>query len=54
MKSAAARQAEMRDRMRKLGFVLRQLWVHPKDWDAVKKYVAAKRKRRAGSAKDGN
>lgn len=52
MKSSAARQAEMRDRMRKQGFVLRQLWVHPKDWEAVKKYVAAKRKSRAGAAKE--
>lgn len=39
------KQAE-RDRMRKAGFVLRQFWVHPKDWPRVQKYLALTRKRR--------
>jgi hypothetical protein len=32
--------------MRSSGFVLRQLWVHPGDWEAVRSYVERKRKRR--------
>lgn len=50
MKTHAERQRAMRDRMRKAGFVLRQLWVHPLDWPAVKAYVEAKRKARAASS----
>lgn len=46
-KSNAQRQQVMRERMRSLGFVLRQMWVHPADWEAVKKYVERLRKRRA-------
>lgn len=33
------RVQELRDRMRALGFVLRQVWVHPDDWERVKKYL---------------
>jgi hypothetical protein len=33
--------------MRERGFVLRQLWVHPEDWPAVREYVERKRKRRS-------
>jgi hypothetical protein len=37
--SAAQRKAAERDRMRALGLVLRQVWVHPKDWERVRKYI---------------
>lgn len=40
------RKAAERNRMRARGFVLRQLWVHPEDWEAVRDYVDRKRKRR--------
>ena len=39
-KSAAERKRDERNRMRALGFVLRQMWVHPKDWQRVQKYLA--------------
>jgi hypothetical protein len=35
-KSTAERMRELRERMRAAGFVLRQVWVHPKDWPKVK------------------
>lgn len=38
-KTPAERKADERERMRAGGFVLRQLWVHPKDWPRVKTYV---------------
>jgi len=34
-KSVAERKRDERERMRKSGFVLRQFWVHPKDWPRV-------------------
>ena len=43
MKPDAERQRDTRRRMRAAGFVLRQLWVHPADWPAVKAYVERKR-----------
>jgi hypothetical protein len=46
MKSQAERQQARRERMRRDGFVLRQLWVHPEDWADVRRYVEAKRKKR--------
>jgi hypothetical protein len=49
MKSAADRQRDTRRRMRAAGFVLRQLWVHPADWAAVKAYV---KRRREGRTSD--
>jgi len=45
MKPDAERQRDTRRRMRAAGFVLRQLWVHPQDWEAVRRYVEQKRKR---------
>jgi len=39
MKDAAERKRDERKRMRKAGFVLRQFWVHPKDWARVAKYL---------------
>lgn len=42
---AKDRKAAERARMRSSGFVLRQLWVHPDDWEAVRTYVERKRKR---------
>lgn len=47
-KTTAERMAELRQRMRGTGFVLRQVWVHPKDWKRVKTLIdqlIAKRKR---------
>lgn len=38
-KSAAERKREERERMRDNGFVLRQFWVHPKDWPRVQTYL---------------
>lgn len=46
MKTAAERKRDERRRMRAAGFVLRQLWVHPLDWPAVRAYVERKRKER--------
>ncbi len=46
MKPDAERQRDTRRRMRAAGFVLRQMWVHPADWIAVKSYIERKRKRR--------
>ena len=39
MRTAAQRKADERKRMRSLGLVLRQVWVHPKDWPRVRKYI---------------
>jgi hypothetical protein len=39
MKTAAERKRDERKRMRKAGYVLRQFWVHPKDWVRVAKYL---------------
>jgi hypothetical protein len=46
MKSGAERQRGFRERMRKLGLVLRQVWVHPLNWADVKRYAERKRKER--------
>jgi hypothetical protein len=46
MKSNAERQKSFRDRMKRLGFVLRQVWVHPLDWADVKRYAERKRQQR--------
>ena len=45
-KSPAERKADERARMRAAGFVLRQFWVHPKDWDRVQTYLKRANKRR--------
>jgi hypothetical protein len=45
-KSAAQRKADERTRMRSLGLVLRQVWVHPKDWERVRRYIERLLKRR--------
>jgi hypothetical protein len=46
MKSTAQRKRDERERMRALGLVLRQFWVHPQDWPRVQKYLARVLKRR--------
>ena len=46
MKNAAQRKRDERERMRKAGYVLRQFWVHPKDWALVQKYLLRVNKRR--------
>lgn len=45
-KTAAERKQDERERMRARGFVLRQVWVHPEDWERVQKYIARVKKRR--------
>lgn len=45
-KTAAERKAAERERMRALGFVLRQVWVHEKDLERFGKYVERLRKQR--------
>lgn len=45
-KTAAQRKADERERMRARGFVLRQFWVHPKDWERVRVYLERVRKQR--------
>ena len=47
MKGAAERKRDERERMRGEGYVLRQFWVHPKDWERVQKYLRMVNKRRA-------
>ena len=37
--SAARRKRAERERRRKAGFVLRQIWVRPDDWPRVKRYL---------------
>lgn len=39
--SAAYRKRAERERRRKAGFVLRQIWVRPNDWPRVKMYLKA-------------
>lgn len=46
MKSANERKQDERARMRALGFVLRQVWIHPKDYARFTKYVSALNKKR--------
>ena len=38
-KTAAQRKAAERQRARSAGYVLRQFWIHPKDWPRVQKYL---------------
>jgi hypothetical protein len=45
MKDAAQRKRDERERMRKAGFVLRQFWVHPKDWPRVTKFLERLRRK---------
>jgi len=47
MKSPAERKRDERERMRAAGFVLRQFWVHPKDWLKFQNYLHRMNKRRA-------
>jgi len=46
MKDAAERKRDERRRMRKAGYVLRQFWIHPKDWQRVQKYLQRFKSRR--------
>jgi hypothetical protein len=47
MKDSAERKRDERTRMRAEGYVLRQFWVHPKDWVRVQTYLRRVNKRRA-------
>lgn len=49
-KTASERKAAERERMRKRGYILRQFWVHPQDWERVQKYLLAVNKKRAKTA----
>jgi len=40
MKTAAERKRDERTRMRADGYVLRQVWVKPKHWAQVQRYIA--------------
>jgi hypothetical protein len=37
--SVNERKAAERERMRARGFVLRQFWIHPKDWPRAQRYL---------------
>lgn len=52
-RSDAERKRDERHRMRSAGFVLRQLWVHPRDWEAVRRYVEQKRRKRTADEASG-
>ena len=39
VKNAAQRKRDERERMRAQGYVLRQFWVHPDDWQRVQRYL---------------
>ncbi len=45
-RTASERKADERARMRLAGFVLRQFWIHPKDWERVQTYLLRVNKRR--------
>ena len=47
-KDAAQRKREERARMRAKGYTLRQVWVHPKDWGRVRRYLERVAKAREG------
>ncbi len=47
-KSDAERKRDERERMRERGYVLRQIWVHPKDWPRVQVYLARVTRERKG------
>ncbi len=40
MKSPAERKRDERTRMRSHGLVLKQIWVNPKRWPAIQKYLS--------------
>jgi hypothetical protein len=46
LKTSAERKSAERARMRLKGYILRQFWVHPKDWPLVQKYLARVNRRR--------
>jgi hypothetical protein len=46
----ARKKRDERKRMRAMGFILRQMWVHPQDWASVSKMVNALRDDRKDGA----
>jgi hypothetical protein len=46
MKDVAERKRDERKRMRKAGYVLRQFWIRPKDWQRVQRYLQRFKERR--------
>ena len=46
-RTPAERKSDERARMRARGYVLRQIWVHPNDWERVRKYLARDTRREA-------
>jgi hypothetical protein len=45
--AAATRKRLERDRMRKAGYVLRQIWVRPAEWPAIQKYLNRQNRQRS-------
>ena len=45
-KTAAQRKQAERERNREAGFQLAQVWIHPDDYAALRRYVDLKNKRR--------
>lgn len=52
-KTNVKRQLRFRERMREAGFKLMQLWAHPADWPAIKRYADRLRKRRTTDGSGG-
>jgi hypothetical protein len=44
MSTAAEQKRQHRDRMRQLGYVLKQLWVKPREWPRVQAFIKGLRK----------
>lgn len=47
-RDAAERKRDERERMRDRGFVLKQFWVHPSDWERVKAHLEKLLRKRGG------
>jgi hypothetical protein len=52
VKSNAERKANERERMRARGYVLKQFWVHPRDWLQVHRYLLRVNEKRQGALHD--
>lgn len=50
-KTAAQRKRDERERNRAAGFQLAQVWIHPDDYAALRRYVDIKNRRREGVAR---
>lgn len=50
MKTPNERKADERERMRDRGYVLRQFWIHPDDWEHARTYLQRVNRRREKTA----